>query len=176
MDVAQFVSTFPTLQLTPEEALPLVSQLSELPVPAGGPVIPYGEENASIFFIAEGCLEISLGGGIDTLHIGQVGRGHWIGELGLIAPDVAIAEVRAVEASRLYRLSNWQFQELAYNHPKTASVLLHTISLQLSERLRKAGAVRTDFHADAAMGAGEEKSAWLSRLGRWLMGVGEDGK
>jgi len=152
----------------------LVRKMMPTPVPAGTEIIQYQGPCTKLFFVWDGTLAVSVGSGSESVALGTIGPGEWIGEITLIEPGPASASVRAVTDSMLLALQHDTFRQLQKYEPTTASALLHVISLNLAERLRATGTRVTRRISDDAL-RGEplnpkERSGILQMLAR-LMGI-----
>jgi ABC-type lipoprotein export system ATPase subunit len=65
----------------------------------GETIIREGERNHTLYLIAEGEVEITVGGGHDQHAVTRLGPGQYFGEIGLLQPGGAIANVRAAISS-----------------------------------------------------------------------------
>jgi voltage-gated potassium channel len=89
-------------------------------------VVRKGEEGDSMFIIAEGEVEVELGGGREPVILGP---GQFFGELALIERTTRTATVRAIEECKLLELSGRDFHELMRHHPSLKDAI-HKIAAE----------------------------------------------
>jgi len=114
----------------------LLQKMAPTPVRTGTEIVQYEGTSSTLFLLWDGALSVSIGKGAESLELGSIGPGEWIGEITLIEPGVASATVTAKADSTLLALPHKTFRELEKSEPEIASALLHAISLSLAERLR----------------------------------------
>ena len=117
----------------------LLRKMTPTPVSTGTKVTRYLGSCSTLYFVWDGSLSVSIGTGAESIDIGALGPGEWIGEVTLIEPGPASATVTAVQDCMLLALPHETFRQLQQDDPASASALLHAISLSLAERLRTTG-------------------------------------
>jgi len=146
------------------------------PVPAGTEVIEYRGSCTKLFFVWDGNLAVSIGSGSESVELGAIGPGEWIGEMTLIEPGPASATVTATQDSMLLALPHETFRQLQRYEPATARALLHVITFNLAERLRATGTYVVRRVNDAAVRAeplGPKERAGIIQVIANLMGIRE---
>lgn len=108
-------------------------------VPAGTRLIEYDGPCSTLYLVWDGLLSASIEDREGKITLGDIGPGEWIGEVTLIEPGPASASVSTVEDSTLLSMSHEAFSKLRDRHPAAAGALMHTLSLNLAERLRTYG-------------------------------------
>lgn len=108
-------------------------------VPAGTRLIEYDGPCSTLYLVWDGLLSASIEDEEGKIKLGDIGPGEWIGEVTLIEPGPASASVSTVEESTLLSMSHEAFSKLRDQHPAAAGALMHTLSLNLAERLRTYG-------------------------------------
>jgi len=114
----------------------LLQKMAPTPVRAGTEIVQYEGPSSTLFLLWDGALSVSIGKGSESVTLGAIGPGEWIGEITLIEPGPASATVTTKEDSTLLALPHETFRQLEQSEPNIASALLHAISLSLAERLR----------------------------------------
>lgn len=104
----------------------LAANVDEVDVPAGRELISEGQTNHSFYVLAEGRVEVLIGG----QHRRDMGPGDFFGEISMDARMEATATVRTTSAIHAFVVSHAQFRALEANQ----TVLLHLRSA-IAERL-----------------------------------------
>lgn len=73
----------------------------------------------------------------DYLHIADIKAGETVGEMNLIDPQKASADVIITEKARVWIIDLQQFQEMVENDPQTAYSILAWLARELCRRLRR---------------------------------------
>ncbi len=161
-----FRRAFPDLnRLTPERSRVLISALRSVHVAAGVPIVEPGTDNDTLYFVFAGCVRVTLETERATLTLGELGAGHWFGEMAMIDPAPATATVRAADESTLLALDHERFLRLRRKHPDISSVLLLTLCNRLTSRLRE-----TLQHLESGRESPEHRGALLDAARR-LLGI-----
>ena len=108
-------------------------------IPAGTRLIEYEGACSTLYLVWSGLLLASIEEQGVKITLGEVGPGEWIGEVTLIEPGPASASITCIEDSTLLSMSHEGFQKLRENYPAAAGALMHTLSLNLADRLRTYG-------------------------------------
>ncbi|MCB9796276.1 MAG: cyclic nucleotide-binding domain-containing protein [Alphaproteobacteria bacterium] len=142
LSVQSFRDTFPGLvrDLDDADLEPLVGALRERKVPAGGTLIAQGAHSESMCLLVSGRLRVELTAEGRRLLLGEVGPGGWVGEMSMIKPVVASANVVAIEPVSYWALNHRAFEALRRNHPRSASRVIQTITEALVMRMRNTSA------------------------------------
>ncbi len=178
LDSNAFGRQFAALPLGEAERTALLGVLEPVNWSAGEQVITLGQMVDTLYFLVSGTLSVSLHNGDSHLALGEVGPGRWVGELGMIEPGPASADVAAAEESTALALSHDGLNRLYAAAPEAASRLLERLSLDMADRFRTVGrqvlerVCDGDFVMHERDGAAE--SGWLRRIGAHLMGLRGD--
>ncbi len=114
--------------------------VEDVPVAKGDTVVSAGDEMNFAFFVIKGTFGINLGSdGSEDLELRSVGTGKWIGQMFFLEPDKSAVTVTAMEDGIVGRISEEAFNKMLSSYPATADMLLRTLSLELSNRMRIAG-------------------------------------
>lgn len=125
VDVLRRVSLFEGLD--DDELNRLADRFQERTVPEGEVVVEEGSTGTSFFVIAEGNVNVSVGGEQKT----TLGPGDSFGEMAVIDEDVRSASIVAATDLRLYFLTPWEFRPFVHEQPEVAWKLLQALSRRL---------------------------------------------
>lgn len=96
-------------------------------VPAGTTIVRRGEVAHSMYFVAEGEVEIEL-----PKEKVRLGEGQFFGEVALLQKTLRTANVRAVEATKLLLLDAYDLQTLMVRNPEVGDAI-HEVAKSRSE-------------------------------------------
>ncbi|MCK5166186.1 MAG: cyclic nucleotide-binding domain-containing protein [Rhodospirillaceae bacterium] len=117
--------------------------VEDMPVAKGEVIINSGDEMNFAFFIIKGTLGIHLGSGksdgSESLELKSATTGKWIGQMFFLEPDKSSITATALEDGVVGRISEEAFNKMLSAYPATADMLLRSLSLELSNRMRRAG-------------------------------------
>jgi CRP/FNR family transcriptional regulator, cyclic AMP receptor protein len=115
---------------TPDRVLAGLAQvLEEVDVPAGATVIEAGALEDWLFIVADGELEVMVGGQGVVVPTGGV-----VGELAVLDPRPRSATVVARTSALLFRLRKPAFDEVMITRPEIARGVVHELVRRLRER------------------------------------------
>lgn len=167
-EIEELKERFPAFRDIPADELrTLLEALEPVQLAAGSEVVSPRQPNDALWLIRSGRLRVLLEAGNQSFVLGYHDPGGWVGEMGLIEPAPAIAEVTAVEDSVLLRLTRERFLALRREHPALSSRLLQIINRRLTQRLRETVAPVEEHREQAS----QEKDRWFEELGRRITGV-----
>ncbi len=116
-----------------------------------------GEPGSSLFVVLEGRVKVTLRAGDREIDHAEVGPGAILGEMALIDPGPRSATAAATEEGSCLGLSASELEELQWEDPTLASVLLRAFTQTLAGRVRSADGLI------AGSNAGEERTAEVLR-------------
>ncbi len=128
------------MQLTPKEALVVVSYMVPRKILAGTTFMREGDEsdNDYMMLVLEGEVTVETAGTgqheSDTVTV--LGAGSLVGEIGLIDGQPRLASCTASTDVLCAILSRSALEELSRQAPATAAKLMFAVSVRLAERLR----------------------------------------
>jgi len=178
-DVAtDFAAKFPTLRETMSgaELKDLHERLQSLTVDAGEKITVAGSVNDDLFFILAGSADIQLADEGRVVTVGTFGPGQWFGELGLVDPGPASADVCAHERCELMVLRQADYVAFQKEDPRAVSHLLQVLSMHMAERLRESAKQLLKNAGDGKFQIetiSQERPGWVRRLAAVLAGAGE---
>ena len=125
VDVLRRVALFEGLD--DDELERLADRFQERSVAEGDVVVEEGTTGSSFFVIAEGDVNVSVGGEQKA----TLGPGDTFGEMAVIDEDVRSASIVAATDLRLYFLTPWEFRPFVHEQPGVAWKLLQALSRRL---------------------------------------------
>lgn len=96
----------------------IMRYLNAQSVPAGTLIVRRGDMAQSMYFIAEGAVEVELPGGAVRLEVGQ-----FFGEIAVLHKTLRTANVRAVESTKLLILDAYDLQTLIGRNPEIGEAI-----------------------------------------------------
>lgn len=134
----------------------------------GKTVINASEEMNFAFFVIKGKFSIHLvSDDGEKFELNPAGSGKWIGQMFFLEPDKSSVTVTALEDSVIGRMNKSAFDKMSSSYPATADKLLQSLSIELSNRMRKAGKLLFKrFAWDQVEGAEGEEGAkhWFAKV------------
>ncbi|MES2943241.1 MAG: cyclic nucleotide-binding domain-containing protein [Pseudomonadota bacterium] len=128
------------MQLSPEEALIIVSYMIPRKIPVGTTFIREGDKSDTGYMVLllEG--EVTVENIIVSRHtpvtVTVLGPGSLIGEMGLVDGQARLASCTASSDVNCAILSRAALEKLGEDDPRTAAKLMFAVSLRVAERLR----------------------------------------
>ena len=139
MDTAQFEKEFPILarHLGPGN-VSLLLQLAEIhELPAGHVLINDMSPVDAVHLIVSGELNVTLNANEESLLLGRLGKGKWVGEVSMFSKDrVSSAGVAADVPTTVLSLKHADFFAAQSQHPGFVSVLTQVFLDLMTQRLR----------------------------------------
>lgn len=130
------------MQLTPEEALTVVSYMVPQKIAAGTTFIAEGDKSDTdyMLLVVEGevTVESILVSRRTPVTVTVLGPGSLVGEMGLVDGRARLASCTASTDVRCAVLSRAALGTLSADDPRTAAKLMFAVSLRIAERLRDA--------------------------------------
>ena len=101
----------------------------------GDTVIKKGEPGDAIFFILSGQVRVRLVIGREDKTLNNIPAGQFFGEMAMFTQAPRSADVVAVDATRLMRVSNQAFLQLIKDVPSLAATFLFTMASIMAHRI-----------------------------------------
>ncbi|HUO45178.1 MAG TPA: cyclic nucleotide-binding domain-containing protein [Burkholderiales bacterium] len=115
----------------------LLSSTTMTELPAGRRIIRDRMPVDSLYMILSGQVSISVEEGGQSINLGQLGPGEWLGEVSVLSGELlASSTVTTMVATRFLRLRHQTFENLINNDQEMAAVLLKYLVNMLAARLR----------------------------------------
>jgi len=183
MDAAQFEKEFPSLaHRLGRGNVALLLQLAQLrDLPTGHVLIEDALPVDAVHLIVSGELRVELKEGEQTLLLGRLGKGKWVGEVSLFTGDnIATSGVITDTPAAVLSLKHADFIAAQTQHPDFASALTQVFVDLMTERLRASNQVleqigehKLVFHGgDSLRSDGDgAQQGWLKSMLQKLAGV-----
>ncbi len=113
--------------LSPEDLDQLYAMAETVEIKAGEVLIEEGSPGDTLYIVLSGNFEVSKRSGDRDVAIAASGPGEIIGEMSLLEQSARTASVRALEDSRLFKISRAAFEQLLLRSPQAALAVLHTV-------------------------------------------------
>lgn len=130
------------MQLTPEEALTVVSYMVPQKIAAGTTFIAEGDKSETDYMLlvleGEVTVESIMVSRRTPVTVSVLGPGSLVGEMGLVDGRARLASCTASTDVRCAVLSRVALEALSTDQPRTAVKLMFAVSLRIAERLRDA--------------------------------------
>ena len=128
------------MQLTPQEAMIVVSYMSPLKIPQGTRFIKEGDKTDTAYMVllleGEVTVENITVSRSEPVTVTVLSPGSLIGEMGLVDGEARLASCTATTAVRCANLTRAALEKLTADDPATAAKLILAIALRIAERLR----------------------------------------
>jgi CRP-like cAMP-binding protein len=126
------------LETLSEEARAALSAAGEISsLPEGAHLLKQGDQQARLYFLLDGKLSASCHSNNSVVELGAIMPGESVGELNVIDPRKASADVKAVRASRIWSISKDDLESFMEKNPDTGMKLMRALALLLCTRMRK---------------------------------------
>jgi CRP-like cAMP-binding protein len=107
----------------------------------GEALVAEGTPSDELFLVLEGTLDVTMRGPSGERRLATVEPGSYFGEVSLLDPGPAGANVVTEQGSVVLRLSRGRFDDLRRERPEAAAELLREVLQSLTARLRGAASV-----------------------------------
>lgn len=184
MDATQFEKKFPSLaHRLGRGNVALLLQLAQLhELPAGHVLIEDALPVDAVHLIVSGELRVELKEGEQSLLLGRLGKGKWVGEVSLFTGDnIATSSVVTDTPAAVLSLKHADFIAAQTQHPDFVSALTQVFVDLMTERLRASNQVLEQIgeHQLAFQGSGTllrsddngARQGWLKSMLQKLSGV-----
>ena len=154
MDINELVQAIETLnaedallaRLNAEQWRALAPYLSRHEIRAGDLLVKQGDTDRTMYFLAQGSLQVFVTGGPPGSHrIAILRAGSVVGEPGLFGDNPRMANVEAMTPCVVYALRGPRIEELAQRLPALALELLRAAGSVMATRMRANLAKQTPF-------------------------------
>lgn len=161
---------------TQEELKELSRMLSPRVLQPREVLVREGAESDALYFVLSGRLTASLTNEDQTVELGGIGPGEWVGEVSMIDPGPATATVTAEEETHLLRLGQEEFRKLTAANSTLANALLRSLCAVLIDRLRATGVMLFEpgLPHQPPDGASAHARSWFLGAYRQLLGIRGD--
>jgi CRP-like cAMP-binding protein len=116
-------------------ALAAAGEVSSLP--EGACLLRQGDEQDRLYFLLEGKLNASCRSENSIVELGMIMPGESVGEMNVIDPRKASADVKAARPSRIWSISRESLDRFMEEHPAAGMRLMRALAVMLCRRIRK---------------------------------------
>ena len=95
-----------------------------------------GEPHHTLAVILSGKASVHCHARGDYVHLADIGPGETVGEMNMIDPQMASADVIITEKAHIWIIDQEQFQSIVENDPHAAFCVMKWLARQLCRRLR----------------------------------------
>ncbi len=154
MDIDELVQATQTLnaedafraRLSLEQWRTIAPYLTRHELRAGDLLIKQGDDDRTLYFLAQGNLQVFVTGGVPgSNRIAILRTGSVVGEPGIFGDSPRMANVEAMTACVVYALRGPRLEELAQRSPALALELLRSAGAVMAARMRANLAKQTPF-------------------------------
>ena len=96
-----------------------------------------GEPHHSLVAVLSGKASVHCHAHGDYVHLADIGPGETVGEMNMIDPQKASADVIITEKARVWIIDEAQFQSIVERDPQAAYYVMKWLARQLCRRLRQ---------------------------------------
>lgn len=126
------------LQSLSEEARSALAEAGDFSgLPEGLFLMRQGEPQDHLYVLIQGKLSASVRSESSLVELGMIMPGESVGEMNVIDPKTASADVKAVISCRVWSISKTGLDEFIERFPAHAAKLIQAIAAQLCRRIRK---------------------------------------
>jgi CRP-like cAMP-binding protein len=105
-------------------------------LPRGAYLVAQGDSNHELSVLLTGRLLVSVHAHGDTRKLAEVKPGETVGEMNIIDPAKASADVVVAEPSRVWSISARAFGEIVESDPKAGFAIMRMLARELCRRIR----------------------------------------
>ena len=100
-------------------------------------VATQGDPHNSLVVVLSGKASVHCHAHGDYVHLADIGPGETVGEMNMIDPQKASADVIITEKARVWIIDDTQFQSIVEKNPQVAYYAMKWLARQLCRRLRQ---------------------------------------
>ena len=163
--------SFITDYINPDEVEHLLQHMQVRYVDANDVIIDDDKPSSVLYFVWAGSLLSYIEENGETIEIGKIKPGQYIGEISFLDEGPATTSVKALEPCTLFTLSRDDFAELEKTYPNISSKLMRSISNLIITRLRSSDSLLFDGLSEQDNESIEQ--ADLADMRSWLINVYE---
>lgn len=126
------------LESLSEEARAALSAAGEISsLPENTHLLKQGDQHERLYFLLEGKLSASCHSDNSIVELGMIMPGESVGEMNVIDPRKASADVKAARASRVWSISKPALDAFMEANPVAGMQLMRALAAMLCRRIRK---------------------------------------
>jgi CRP-like cAMP-binding protein len=127
------------LESLDEEARTALAGAGEISnLPEGAYLLKQGDQQERLYFLLDGKLCASCHSDNSIVELGMIMPGESVGEMNVIDPRKASADVKAARASRVWSISNEGLNTFMETSPLAGVKLMRALAAMLCRRIRRA--------------------------------------
>jgi CRP-like cAMP-binding protein len=133
-----------------------------------------GRHSQSLYVLHSGVLRVSVKRGASVVHVPAMRRGDWVGEVCLLDPGPATADVSVLGSAAVLEFTHEALKNFMTRDPVGASQLLATLMTDLALRLHRTSDSLIKFERSTALLAdppAEKKATEVEGLFAHLFGI-----
>jgi len=151
--------------LSEDEQQVLAAGLEMERIPAGQPLIRYGDPSGSMYVLRAGRAEVFvMSDAGERIPLETVGPGDVIGEIALLTGGLRTASVQAIEDLEVLRLDRDDLERFLQSHPLSALDLLAVVG----KRLQESNAQLRHGQARNVNDLFEDRRSTVERMADWV--------
>lgn len=124
-----------TLSEEARTALAAAGEVSSLP--EGAHLLKQGDQQERLYLLLEGKLSATCHSDNSVVELGMIMPGESVGEMNVIDPRQASADVRAARPSRVWSITKEALESFMDAHPDTGLKFMRALATMLCRRIRK---------------------------------------
>ena len=126
------------LESLSEEARVALSAAGEVSsLPEGADLLKQGDQQDRLYFLLDGKLSATCHSDNSIVELGMIMPGESVGEMNVIDPRKASADVKAARASRVWSISREKLDAFMEANPQAGMQLMRALAAMLCRRIRK---------------------------------------
>ena len=135
-----------------------------------------GKDSRSLYVLHSGVLRISVKRGATVVHVPTMRRGDWVGEVCLLDPGPATANVSVLGQAAILEFTHDALKEFLAQDPEGAGQLIGNLMTDLAQRLHRTSDSLIRFERNTALltAAPQAKTAEVEGLITRFFGVHKD--
>lgn len=141
---AEFFERFPIAanELGPENVARLLDVCTELSLSEDRKLFRDRMPVDSVYLVIEGMLKATIDTNGQSLQVGEIGPGDWLGEVAVLSGDMfASSNITTVTPCRLLKIRAKDFEQLALHDEDISHVIMGQLVELLAARLRSSNAI-----------------------------------
>ncbi len=126
------------LESLDEESRAALAEAGEIStLPEGAYLLRQGDQHERLYFLLDGKLSASCRSDNSIVELGMIMPGESVGEMNVIDPRRASADVKAARSSRVWSISRGALDSFMGANPMAGMQLMRALATMLCRRIRK---------------------------------------
>lgn len=179
VSISKFSEQFPGIasNTDEQELSKLLAAFSLRVVPKNSIILKEGEHSSSLHLIWRGVLSAYIDNEGETVELGRINAGQWVGEVSILDPGPTTASVIAETDCILLTLTEESFRILDQQYPTITTKILRMLSTQLIKRINTTNKLLYDLKERPPQESEKDTdsiSEWSTKALRMMFGNGEE--